>query len=773
MKKTITALLLICCAWFAGAQDRADSMHVAHYDLHLDILDFTAKTINGYVDLTMVSKVNNLSQYVLDLQGLTVDSVFIDGQNASFTHQNLKIYIPHTSQQGDTAIIRVYYHGAPVHDSYIGGFYYTGQYCYNIGVAFDYQPHTFGRCWIPCLDFFTDKSTYTMHIRTEPGKMAVCGGMLTDTVTLADSTRIWTWELEQPIPIYLASVAVGDYRLYEDLYHGIEADIPIQIYAQPSTIDKVAGSFLHLKDVLQMYEQNFGPYRWPRVGYVDVIYNGGAMEHATNIAYPHSAFTGTTAYESLYAHELFHLWFGDLITCNRAEEMWINEGFASYAEALCEGHLHSTTNPNAYIDYIRDYHHNVLKNLKKDDGGLYALDNVPQTYTYGTHSYKKGAVVIHSLRSYMGDSLFFGGLRNLLTHYAYQNVSSEQFFNYLSQNTGMNLQDFYEGWVHQPGFLHFSIDSIVPLQGNQYRVHLHQKLFGGTQFANNNKVDLTFVSAQRELHTVPDVMFSGEFGTVEVTIPFAPVFGMVDYYEKLADATIDYTKSLTSGATWSPADAGCTVHLEHFPDTVLVRLEHNYVAPDQPETLPDNIYRVSGSHYWTINMAYDNSVNTIPTGTLRFQYQRGSNYTLDYDLMQGYNAENIKLLHRPSASHPWQVVHATRSGSPYSGYLTTDFLAPGQYCLAVGDPSASISEYLSEKELHIYPNPADDMLNILINEPSKNMKASILDSTGKIMKNIKLKSGENSINIHNLPSGTYIIRAMDGSGTWSKRFVKK
>ena len=201
MKKTITALLLICCAWFASAQDRADSMHVAHYDLHLDILDFTAQTINGYVDLTMVSKVNNLSQYVLDLQGLTVDSVFIDGQNASFTHQNLKIHIPHTSQQGDTAIIRVYYHGAPVHDSYIGGFYYTGQYCYNIGVAFDYQPHTFGRCWIPCLDFFTDKSTYTMHIRTEPGKMAVCGGMLTDTVTLADSTRIWTWELEQPIPI--------------------------------------------------------------------------------------------------------------------------------------------------------------------------------------------------------------------------------------------------------------------------------------------------------------------------------------------------------------------------------------------------------------------------------------------------------------------------------------------------------------------------------------------------------------------------------------------
>ena len=90
MKKTITALVLVCCAWFACAQDRTDSMHVAHYDLHLDILDFSAKTINGYVDLTMVSKVNNLPAYVLDLQGLTVDSVLLGGQPATFTHQNLK-----------------------------------------------------------------------------------------------------------------------------------------------------------------------------------------------------------------------------------------------------------------------------------------------------------------------------------------------------------------------------------------------------------------------------------------------------------------------------------------------------------------------------------------------------------------------------------------------------------------------------------------------------------------------------------------------------------
>lgn len=773
MKKTFALILTILWAVFTYAQDRSDSMHVAHYDLHLDIMDFTGHTLNGYADLTMVTKVNNLSQYVLDLQGPIADSVLLNGQSVSFTHQGNQVRIPHISQQGDTTQIRIYYHGVPAHDSYIGGFYFAGQYCYNIGVAFEYQPHSFGRCWMPCLDFFTEKSSYTMHIHTEAGKMAVCGGMLTDSTTLADGSRIWTWELEQPIPVYLASVAVGEYMLYSDMYHGIEADIPIHIYAQPSTIQNVPGSFAHLKDVLQMYEQCFGPYRWPRVGYVDVNYNSGAMEHATNIAYPHSAFTGTSAYETLYAHELFHLWFGDLITCNRAEEMWVNEGFASYSEALVTGLLYNTETTNAYLNYVRDNHHNVLRNLVKNDGGLYALDNVPQTYTYGSHSYDKGAAVIHTMRNYMGDSLFFSGLRSLLDTYAFQNVSSAQLFDHLTQVTGLDMHDFYEGWVHQPGFLHFSIDSIVPQQGNQYRVYLHQKLYGATQYANSNRLDLTFVSDQRELYTVPNVTFSGEFGQVDVTIPFVPSFGIVDYYEKMCDATIDYTKTLASNTSWSPSNTGCTVQLDNFPDSVLVRVEHNYVAPDQPETLPEHIYRISDSHYWTVNMAYNTAINTIPTGSMRFQYMRGADYTLDYALTQGYDVTNLKLLHRYSTQHPWEVVSTTRSGSPYSGYLITETLLPGQYCIAVGDPTADVPALVSEKNLYLYPTPAQNSLHILLNIPDVSLKASILDSTGRVVKNFKLKSGENLVNISHLPSGVYVIKASMGSSVLTKKFIKE
>ncbi len=767
MKKIITIILLLT-VWGSYAQNRSDTIHVTHYDIHLTDINFTAHTIGGFTDLTIVTKVPNLSQYVLDLQNLTVDSVFVDGLTAVFQQQGTHLLVNHASQQGDTALVQVHYHGTPVTDSRYGGFYFSGEYCYNMGVAFNYLPHNFGRCWYPCIDEFTDKSSYTFHINTTANKMAVCNGMLTGTDTLADGKLLWTWELEEPIPTYLASVAVGEYRLYADTFHGVEADIPIHIYAQPNTINKVAGSFVHLKSILQMYEAMYGPYRWPRVGYVAVNFSSGAMEHATNIAYPNLAINGNTENELLYAHELNHLWFGDLITCSRAEEMWINEGFASYSEALTSGLVHNTATTNAYLDYIRDMRNDLLFNLEKEDGGMYALDAVPLEVTYGSHSYNKGAVVIHSIRQYMGDSLFFGGMQSLLSQNAYSNVTSAQLFNHLAQTSGLPMMDFYEGWVHQPGFLHFSIDSIVPLGGTQYRVFLHQRLFGAEHFANNNKIDLTFVSQDRTMYTIPDVIFSGEFATLDVTIPFTPAFGMVDYYEKMSDATIDYTTTLTASDTWSPNKSNFSITLDNYEDSALVRIEHNFVDPGQVGDLPEGIYQRSSNHYWTVNIAS----NVQPQGKLRFRCQRGSG-SIDYELTQSYTTINLKLLYRPSNSQPWQVVRATHSGSPNNGQLTIETIAPGQYCIAVGDASVGLSDHESESDIYLFPNPATSQLSILMPETVKSVKASITDTSGKVVKVAKLVSGKNNINISDLPSGIYFIRCNTSSIRSTHTFVKE
>ena len=751
MMRRTTTIFAMMLLWAAGfAQQRTDSVHVAHYDINLSVVDFTNKVIDGYTDLSVVSKVGNLSQIRLDLMALTTDSVKVNQQPATFSHigQSLLVNVP-TMQVGDTALVRVYYHGVPSHDDYFGGFYYTGGYAYNVGVALSDIPHSYGRCWYPCLDEFTDKSTYSFHIRTQSNHTAVCNGLLTDSLTLADSTRIWTWQLDEVIPAYLVSMAVGDYQCYADTFQGMQATIPIRIYAAPNIYPNIPASFANLKEVLRQDEAHFGPYRWPRVGYVCVGMTGGAMEHATNIALPNAAVNGTLAYETTIMHELFHHWFGDLITCERPEEMWINEGFADYSEALLMEWLYTTETYNSYANYIRNEHINILQNLAKQDGGLYALDNVPQDQTYGMHSYHKGGQVIHTLRHYMGDSLFFNCLRQLLTHYAYQNINSEEFFTYLSQVSGMNLMNFYEDWIHQPGFLDFDVEKIQSHGCGIYSVLVRQKGYGTEHLGSQVPVDVTFVSNEMEFYTYEKQLITGDTTELLLFAPFQPAFVILDKSEKLSDATIGVTKTVSTTGNVSFADAYCSAQIDQLSDTALIHVEHHYVAPTAPNPLPEGYYQYSGTHYWTVNYA-----GAVPQGSWKFRLVRGNGQP-DADLIaNGHTLDNLKLMYRPDAQSEWTPVAFTRTGSPYNSTITTDLL-PGQYCYATAEEGVSVNEFATTP-LKLFPNPANSTIT-LSTDATKVDKAVIYDSLGHKIKSIKLNADIQVIDINNLSTGNYII----------------
>ena len=747
MKRTVSVLSLLLLAVFSGlAQQRTDSVHVAHYDLHLSVVDFTSHVIDGYTDITVVPKVNNLSQLRLDLMALTTDSVFVNQTPAPFTHigQSLLVTLP-VLQTGDTAVVRVHYHGVPSHDGSFGGFYFKGEYAYNVGVALSDIPHSYGRCWFPCMDEFTDKSSYSFHIRTQNGKRAICNGLLTDSLTLADNTRIWSWQLDEPVPTYLVNLAVGNYLCYADTFQGAEKVIPIEIYASPNIYPNIPASFIHLKPVLRKYEEFFGPYRWPRVGYVCVAMTGGAMEHATNISLPNAAVNGTLAYEGTIMHELFHHWFGDLITCERPEEMWINEGFADYSEALVQEWLYDN-----YDEHIRDLHATTLQTLAKQDEGLYPLDNVPQDHTYGMHSYQKGGLVIHTLRNYMGDSLFFSSLRQLLDHFAYQNVNSEEFFTYLSQVSGMNLMDFYEDWIHQPGFLDFDVDKIVNHACGIYAVVVRQKGYGTNHLGTNVPVDVTLVSGDMEFSTTEHQLVSGDSTELMVLSSFNPAFVILDHHGKLNDATIDDTRKVAEPGNISFTNTYCSAQISQLSDTSLIHVEHHYVAPTAPSPLPEGYIRFSQTHYWTVNYA-----GTEPTGVWRFQLKR-TNGQPDYNLLDGgFDIENLKLMYRPDGQSAWTPVEYTRTGSPYNSTITTTDMLAGQYCFAVAEQGVSTVERPGVR-LSVYPNPADDTI-ILKTEADKADKAVVFDSLGHKVKTLKISEETQTINVSNLSSGNYII----------------
>lgn len=704
-------LFFVCSFCFLNthAQLRSDSLHIHHYDINLSIIDFFAQRIGGFTDITAITRINHLPYANLDLAGLMVDSVLINNVKTSlYVHQDdiIRIQLP-DNVIGDTFLLRIYYGGHPLTDSYWGGFYFTPDFAYNLGVGFQSVPHSFGRVWFPCIDLFTDKSLFRFHIRTSKEKMAVCSGVLTDSLYLADSTRLWTWELTDPIPVYLASVAVGDYQVYKDTFQGISRTIPIEIYTTPDFYANIPASFANLKQCIRIFEEKFGAFVWQRVGYVGVPFASGAMEHVCNIAYPMYVINGTNDNELLYAHELAHSWFGNLISCENAEEMWINEGFARYCEAIILENLYPNDDAftNAASVYMQDLFHEVIQTCHVNDGDYYALTKVPQDVTYGNTSYDKGALIVHALRYYMGDSLFFSSLQSLFQDHAFTSISSENLMKALSSYAQLDLTDFYNAWIDQPGFLHFSIDSIFPLATpNQYSVYLRQRLHHATNYGMNNRMDISFISADGDIYTT-DIVFSGANDHVNLNLPFEPVFAMLDYHEKLPDACISYNLHTSTEGKYVCGETKTTVQLTDIQDTTFFRIEHHLVAPDELKSSNPKIYRISDSHYWRV--AY---VPADCEGNLFFGY---SYYNLDENLLQGCTKENIILLYRPDVAHDWQIIASEQKGTIAVGNLQTTSIKAGEYCLALGDDGdVSTPDYQNSYEIKLLPNPINDYTDV-------------------------------------------------------------
>ena len=473
----ILALVLISSLKLkAQEHGRSDTLDVIHYDINLSIVDFTNKTISGFTTIKTAFKLPNISIINFDLLALDVDSIYLnDVKHTAYLYSDSLISINLTTpaNTSDTLVFKIFYHGAPIVDgSNWGGFYFSGNYAFNLGVGFQSIPHCFGRVWFPCIDEFKDRALYDFNITTPDTMMAVCGGTLLGSVTNLNNTKTWHWRLSSPIPTYLASVAVGNYvGVNIPLTHGTDVT-QAYIYVPPSDTTKARNSFLHLNDIFNSYINHWGPYQWERVGFTGVPFNSGAMEHATNISYPTFAIDGTLNYESLYAHELSHHWFGDLITCSSAEDMWINEGWARYCEGIIKGDLYPNSNPmlDGYKVFIRDLQYKFFRGTYADDGGYFPLSPMPQNITYGTTTYDKGGLIAHTLRYYLGDTIFFNSVKQVMQEFTYKPINSAQFCDRLSFYSGVDLHDFFNAWVYQPGNLHFSVDSIVPVQGqpNKY-----------------------------------------------------------------------------------------------------------------------------------------------------------------------------------------------------------------------------------------------------------------------------------------------------------------
>ncbi len=756
----------------------APVIDIIHYDLSLSIQNLATKTISGTAKLKLVCGVNGLGLIKLDLLKLAVSTVMLNDTAQAFsqTDTTLSITLSSPKQAGDTIELAITYSGQPVTDAQWGGFYFSGNYAYNMGVGFKSNPHNFGRCWFPCADNFTDRATYSFHITTDATFKAVCNGLMLPETPNMDGSTTWNWQQNQSIPTYLASVAVGKYEFVKYDFVGTNRTYPVWIAVVAADTAKAKISFAKVSNALHCFEQKYGPYPFDRVGYVGVPFSSGAMEHAANIAYPNYAINGNTVYETLFAHELSHMWWGDLATTRTAAEMWLNEGWASFNEALF---LECVYGKAAYTNDIEAKAIDVLLNAPKDDGAWLPVSGVPHEVTYGTHVYKKGALMVHTLRALMGDSAFFAATKHYLAQYSFKDVSTEDLKNAFQQFTPKDLGGFFQKWIYTQGHSDIVMSSFSQ-NGENYHAEFYELSAQNSLVTASLPFTFTAVLSNATTFQKALQLQNGQasFDTVlPASVSVIDYAVNADYKVQLAHLSQTQAISTTGSKTFSNVLFSANVQTTSGNDSLTIT--HHWVGP-LAGTIRQQGIQPSTERYWTIA----GNLNSNFKATGFFSYDGNPNSFLDAALIT-QTEDSLVLLYRPDVNTNW-MIHTDHTFQPgasktdKTGRFWVNSLQKGEYTFGMRKAVVvGLKEETSRNtsSFKIVPNPADTdgQIKIVFNSKTYVKQVVIRDMQGKTVKKLTIESFVENLplSIQELPAGQYIVTSIFKDSSASQQFLKK
>lgn len=431
---------------------------VTFYELNLKI-DPESQSISGWVMVEAIV-LDKLSVFVLDLNtNFTVDSVLWkeDDQGTmalSFDHRQegsqtwvskLWIELPNTVRAGEKLIIQVYYRGESL-------FYWrkTQDNQDWVGVSCEAEG---GDQWWPCKDHPSDEpDSVALHFTVPQPLTCVSNGRLRNITENDDHTRTFQWFVSNPINNYNVTFYLAPYRTIEYSYQSVTGEIiPVTFWILPESYEVAVSHTPQFLDHLSFLEETCGPYpfRADKYGVAETPYLG--MEHQTIIAYGFGYKNGSCGFDWLHLHELSHEWWGNMVTAEDWSDAWIHEGFATYMEALYAEHLGGI---DEYRGYLED------KILWANTTPIAPRESITMNQAWETGDiYFKAAWVIHTLRYYLGDGLFF----TLLRRWVYPEpameavtngdqcrlATTDDFLRQAEEVTGMELGWFFEAYLRQ------------------------------------------------------------------------------------------------------------------------------------------------------------------------------------------------------------------------------------------------------------------------------------------------------------------------------------
>lgn len=756
-----------------GIQDiiaRSDTFDIVHYEIDLDVTDYSGQNIQAATTITFRALMDGLTLIRFDLVELQVDSVVGASGTLNFMQddQNLTVYLPAAPPIGVDQLITVYYGGQPHRDPEWGGFCFEQGYIYNLGIGISTIPPNFGKVWYPCFDSFVERATYTFHVKSAGTYRFHGQGTFLGETQLEEDTVIRSYALDVPIPTHISAIAVADYAEHNYTHSAASGEIPVTLLAKPSKLQGMIDRFGDMGAAIDVCEHWYGDYPFDRVGYVHTV--DGALEIPTNVAYPDFMNSQSVlSNRALYTHELGHHWWGDMVTPHVHNDMWLKEGPAEYSGHLVEEWL---TGEEGLKKAVKDNLLYVLRQAHVNDEGFHALSPMPDEHIYGSHTYYKGALVMHNLRGYLGDSLFRHAMHMVQADLAHTTITPDQLKTAIEGHTQTDLTSFFNDWIYGPAYSVFEVRSAQSVQnGDQWDVQLQigQKLRGGTGYHTNVPVDLTFVSASGEVHD-QIVMLGNEITNITVSSPFEPRMISLNRNTRLNQARLDQEVISEAGNTFDEnlPYVDVRTYCDGAPGDVLLRVEHLWVPPDPSPFGPD-VVEISGTHYWNIDGIWEEGTAL----RVRFPYSGFLEGSLDHELFGG-NEYGMCILYRPTAEDEWQVYadQVVNTGNLINGQGTVmvSALRKGQYALGKASGAISVGELdpADEWSLSIYPVPARDRITVEGNVPvAGNVIVDVIAADGRIVLREPFAANgrfSRSIDIARLSAGGYTLRAITTTG---------
>jgi aminopeptidase N len=424
---------------------------VLDYAITLDLPDRGA-SIDGRAVVT-VRRLSPVDTLVLDLVALKVDSVLVDEKPVTFARTDSVIRIPIARVVGDSFSVAVRYRGEPK-DGLIIRTDSTGRW-----TAFGDNWPNRARNWIPSIDHPSDKATVTWTVRAPSERRVVANGELMEETPLpvrpgGVPRTLTRWRESRPIAPYLMVIAAAPLVYYDLGRDGcgvgeFSSCVRQSVYVFPEARDFLPGPFSHAPEMVRLFSELIAPFPYEKLAHLQSSTRYGGMENAGAIFYADGPFRRRTMQPGVIAHETAHQWFGDAVTEREWSHVWLSEGFATYFQQLW---VERFRGDSAFRADLRGTREQVVKAPEVASRPVIDTTQTDLMALLNRNSYQKGGWTLHMLRTLVGDSAFFRGLRSYYLANRHSTALTDDLRRAVEASSGRPLGWFFDQWLRRPGF---------------------------------------------------------------------------------------------------------------------------------------------------------------------------------------------------------------------------------------------------------------------------------------------------------------------------------